>query len=67
MSCKFFALKYNFSINDKILTAILAENELQDLLNHLLANFKANNITFEDIPVDDAMKSFFENPQKYVK
>ena len=59
--------KYNFSINDKILTAILAENELQDLLNHLLANFKANNITFEDIPVDDAMKSFFENPQKYVK
>ncbi len=59
--------KYNFSINDKILTAILAENGLQDLLNHLLANFKANNITFEDIPVDDAMKSFFENPQKYVK
>ena len=60
-------IKHNFHINDKILTAILAENELQDLLNHLLRNYKANNITFEDIPVDDAMKSFFENPQKYVK
>ena len=60
-------IKHNFNINDKILTAILAENELQDLLNHLLRNYKANNITFEDIPVDDAMKSFFENPQKYVK
>ncbi len=59
--------KYNFSIHDKILTAILAENELQNLLNDLLKNYKANNITFEDIPVDDAMKSFFENPQKYIK
>jgi ABC-2 type transport system ATP-binding protein len=59
--------KYSFNINDKILTAVLAENELQNLLNNLLENYKANNITFEDIPVDDAMKSFFENPQKYIK
>lgn len=59
--------KYSFNINDKILTAVLAENELQNLLNDLLENYKANNITFEDIPVDDAMKSFFENPQKYIK
>ena len=59
--------KYSFNINDKILTAVLAENELQNLLNDLLENYKANNITFEDIPVDNAMKSFFENPQKYIK
>lgn len=59
--------KYSFNINDKILTAVLAENELQNLLNNLLENYKANNITFEDIPVDNAMKSFFENPQKYIK
>jgi len=59
--------KYNFNINDKILTAVLSEIELQNLLNSLLQNFKANNITFEDIPVDDAMRSFFENPQKYIK
>ena len=59
--------KYNFNIKDKILTAVLSQIELQNLLNSLLQNFKANNITFEDIPVDDAMRSFFENPQKYIK
>ncbi len=59
--------KYSFDINDRILTAILSEIELQDLLKNLLQSFKADNITFEDIPVDDAMKSFFENPQKYIK
>ena len=59
--------KYNFNIKDKILTAVLSQIELQNLLNSLLQNFKANNITFEDIPVDDAMRSFFENPKKYIK
>jgi ABC-2 type transport system ATP-binding protein len=59
--------RYNFNIKDKILTAVLSQIELQNLLNSLLQNFKANNITFEDIPVDDAMRSFFENPKKYIK
>ncbi len=58
--------KFDFDIKDKILTSILNEEELQVLLKHLLQKFKANNITFEDIPVDDAMKSFFENPQQYI-
>tara|TARA_B000000532_G_scaffold74881_1_gene59754 strand:- start:333 stop:1322 length:990 start_codon:yes stop_codon:yes gene_type:complete len=58
--------KFDFDIKDKILTSILDEEELQVLLKHLLQNFKANNISFEDIPVDDAMKSFFENPQQYI-
>ena len=58
--------KFDFDIKDKILTSILNEEELQALLKHLLQNFKANNISFEDIPVDDAMKSFFENPQQYI-
>ena len=58
--------KFDFDIKDKILTSILNEEELQVLLKHLLQNFKANNISFEDIPVDDAMKSFFENPQQYI-
>ena len=58
--------KFDFDIKDKILTSVLNEEKLQVLLKHLLQNFKANNITFEDIPVDDAMKSFFENPQQYI-
>jgi ABC-2 type transport system ATP-binding protein len=59
--------KYDFKLNDKLLTAILSEVELQKLLNNLLKNYVANNISFEDIPVDDAMRNFFQNPEKYIK
>ena len=59
--------KFNFELNDKLLTAILSEVELQKLLNNLLKNHVANNISFEDIPVDDAMRNFFQNPEKYIK
>jgi len=59
--------KYSFNLDDKILTAILSEIDLQKLLGTLLKNHTANNISFEDIPVDDAMKNFFQNPEKYIK
>ena len=59
--------KFDFELNDKLLTAILSEIELQKLLNNLLKNHVANNISFEDIPVDDAMRNFFQNPEKYIK
>ena len=59
--------KFTFELNDKLLTAILSEIELQKLLNNLLKNHVANNISFEDIPVDDAMRNFFQNPEKYIK
>ena len=58
--------KFNFSIKDKILTALLPESQLQELLKILLENYLANNISFEDLPVDDAMRSFFQNPNKYL-
>jgi len=59
--------KYDFTINEKLLTAILVESDLQKLLDTLLVSNKASNISFEDIPVDDAMRNFFQNPQKYIK
>jgi len=59
--------QYSFNLDDKILTAILSELDLQKLLATLLKNHTANNISFEDIPVDDAMKNFFQNPEKYIK
>ena len=59
--------EYDFKLNDKLLTAILSEVELQKLLNNLLKNYIANNISIEDIPVDDAMRNFFQNPEKYIK
>ena len=57
---------YSFKINNKILTANLPESNLQQLLNDLLKSYKANNISFEDLPVDDTLRSFFQNPNKYI-
>ena len=57
---------YQFEFREKILTAVLPEKKLQKLLKLLLDNYSANNISFEDLPVDDAMKSFFENPNQYI-
>ena len=54
-------------INGNILTSFLPEKELQLLLKTLLKNFSASNISFEDLPVDETMKTFFENPSKYLK
>ena len=63
-------LKNDFSsdinINNKILTATLSESDLQELLSVLLKNNKANNISFEDLPVDDSLRNFFQNPNKYI-
>ncbi len=60
------ALNFKFNLNEKILTAILPESELQKLLKILLKQYTAHNISFEDLPVDDTLRSFFENPQKYI-
>ena len=32
----------------------------------LLENHTADNISFEDLPVDDTMRNFFQNPNKYI-
>ena len=57
---------FKFSINQNFLTATLPEKNLQKLLKLLLENYTANNISFEDLPVDDSMRSFFKNPNKYI-
>ena len=59
--------EFKFEINNKILTAMLAESDLQKLLSCLLENYKANNISFEDLPVDDTLRNFFQNPNEYIK
>ena len=59
--------KFKFDINNKILTASLPESDLQNLLSELLKDHTANTISFEDLPVDDTMRSFFQDPDKYIK
>ena len=58
--------KFEIKVNKKILTATLPESELQELLRLLLKNHSANNINFEDLPVDDTLRNFFQNPDKYI-
>ena len=57
---------FNFSIDDRVLTSIMSEKELQKLLAILLQKFNPENISFEDLPVDETMKSFFQNPSKFL-
>ena len=57
---------FKLTINDRLLETILPDSDLQKLLKELLNNYSANNISFEDLPVDDTMRSFFENPSKYI-
>ena len=57
---------FEFVLHQKILTATMTEENLQKLLKLLLENYTANNISFEDLPVDDSMRSFFQNPSKYI-
>ena len=59
--------RYTYDLDEKILTSIMPEKDLHKLLNILLENYKPENISFEDLPVDETMKSFFENPSKFLK
>jgi len=58
--------KFKFELNDNILTAQLPESELKDLLSTLLNQFSAQSMSFEDLPVEETMKNFFQNPQDYL-
>ena len=58
---------YKFEINDNVLVAELPEHILQELLIQLLNIESPINMIFEDLPVEETMKNFFENPKKYLK
>ena len=53
-------------LNDNILTAQLPESELKELLAILLDQSSPHSMSFEDLPVEETMKSFFQNPQNYL-
>ena len=57
---------YNFTMDENLLTAELPESLLKDLLAELLNRFSPNSLSFEDLPVEETMRSFFENPKKFL-
>ena len=59
--------KFEFQINDNILMSELSEDKLKSLLLILLENFQPLSMSFEDLPVEETMRSFFKNPEKFLK
>ena len=58
--------KFKLELNDNILTAQLPDSELKKLLAILLDQSSPHSMSFEDLPVEETMKSFFQNPQDYL-
>ena len=58
--------EFEFQIQDNILTAQLPESQLRGLLSKLLEKFSPQSMSFEDLPVEETMRSFFQNPQDYL-
>ena len=58
--------EFNFELCDNILTAQLAESDLKNLLSKLLNKFSPLSMSFEDLPVEETMRSFFQNPEDYL-
>ena len=59
--------KYNFHIDDTILHAELTDKELTNLVSELFQLGVPASITMEDLPVEDTMRSFFKEPEKFLK
>ena len=58
--------QYNIQIDGNCLTGELVENEIKSLLVDLLQIDKSKTFKIEELPVEEAMKSFFLNPEKYI-
>ena len=58
---------YNFHLDDTILHAELPDKELTKLVSELFQLGIPASITMEDLPVEDTMRSFFKNPEKFLK
>ena len=58
--------KFEFRIHDSILTAQLPELQLRELLSKLLENYSPQSMSFEDLPVEETMRSFFQSPEDYL-
>ena len=59
--------KYNFRINEKILRAELPDKELTQLVSELFQLSPPVSFTFEDLPVEDTMRSFFTHPKQFLE
>ena len=63
---EFLKSKYNINIENNILVAHLADKLLNQLLKDLFNLSHSQSFHIEDLPVEETMRSFFENPEHYL-
>ena len=66
-SIKKLNTKFDFIIKDNVITAELSEDLLNQLLIELLNINSPKALSFEELPVEETLRNFFENPKKYLK
>tara|TARA_B100002051_G_C16656845_1_gene596991 strand:+ start:137 stop:1129 length:993 start_codon:yes stop_codon:yes gene_type:complete len=59
--------KYSINIDNNILTAQLDDRLLNELLKDLFEVSQSQSFQIEDLPVEETMRSFFEDPENYLK
>ena len=57
---------YKFKINDSIVKAELPDQELTKLVSELFLLDYPASLTLEDLPVEETMRAFFSNPEKFI-
>ena len=58
--------KYNITINENQLTGELEDEKIKLLLMNLLKIDYSKNFKIDELPVEEAMRTFFANPQKFL-
>jgi ABC-2 type transport system ATP-binding protein len=58
--------EFKFKLSNHVITAELTEDMLQNFLSKLLQIEPPKNLIYEDLPVEETMRSFFENPEEYI-
>ena len=63
---KALKLEFNFQLVRNILTSQLPDEKLIKLLSKLFKISDPVSFSVEELPVEETMKSFFENPEKFI-
>ena len=64
---EYLSTKYTFDIKDSILRSELPDQELTQLVSDLFQLGNPASITLEDLPVEDTMRAFFTQPEKFLE
>jgi ABC-2 type transport system ATP-binding protein len=58
--------EFDFKLENNILIACLEDKALNNLLKRLFGVSNSQSFLIEDLPVEETMRSFFENPSNYL-